>query len=126
MKIVVCGSEQPRCEEVQQLLRKALIARWPRPEIHLFTQRNAMLRAVSEIKYDAVFLFVESEEELDSARLLRQKDKKCALVFLSGSTEYGLEAFRLQAVHYLVDPQNLEGICEALGRCGIEPRLSPA
>lgn len=37
MKIVVCGSEQPRCEEVQQLLRKALIARWPRPEIHLFT-----------------------------------------------------------------------------------------
>ena len=26
----------------------------------------------------------------------------------------------------IVDPQNLEGICEALGRCGIEPRLSPA
>ena len=48
--------------------------------------------------------------EMESARCLRQKGFEDVIIFTSSSAEYALDAWAVDALHYLVKPVSQEGI----------------
>jgi len=54
--------------------------------------------------------------DIDAAWVIRDRDKKCPLVFMSRSGDYSLEGYRLEVVNYLLEPLEKDRINQTLGR----------
>lgn len=73
-----------------------------------------------EQPFDIAFIdvYLERENGVDVARDLCASFPETALVFVTSSREHAVEAFSLNALHYLVKPVAVEGVAEALDRFG--------
>lgn len=66
-----------------------------------------------------LWIYLSDINGLEAVKNLRV-DKDCRLVFTTASTEHAIEAFNLNAAHYLVKPFSKEQIADALKRCIFE------
>ena len=56
--------------------------------------------------FTVVFLdiYLDGIDGMEAARMLRQFDENCILVFVTTSPDYALDGFKVRAMHYLVKP----------------------
>lgn len=75
-------------------------------DITRYADGEAFLSDFTGGKYHLVFMdiYMGGMTGMEAARLLREKDEECALVFTTSSTEHALEAFGVAAAQYLVKP----------------------
>lgn len=68
--------------------------------------------------FELVFLdiYLPGENGVEIARHLRALSPGTAIVFLTASREHAIDAFALDALHYLVKPVTTQGVAEVLGR----------
>ncbi|MFR2848226.1 MAG: LytR/AlgR family response regulator transcription factor [Hungatella hathewayi] len=62
-------------------------------------------------------IYLEQEDGMQVIRELRKTDKDCPVVFFTRSTDHAVEAFEVNAVHYLTKPLVYEKLADALSRC---------
>ncbi len=87
-------------------------------EISCFTEMAAFMDAVSygqenwEHAFFILFMDINLPDgaELESARCLRQKGFEDAIIFTSSSAKYALDAWSVEALHYLVKPISQEAV----------------
>jgi len=87
---------------------------------------------ISITEFDSVDLLVESMVSsvpdivvvslngcigIEPARHIRRLCGNCALIIMSNTAKYGIEAYNLQAADYLVKPVCYSQLCKALTRC---------
>lgn len=84
-----------------------------------FESGEDFLESVPTQKYDLVFLDIYMKEKtgVDTARILRETDENCLIIFTTTSLDHALDGFEVGAVHYLVKPLNYEDVEVALDRC---------
>ncbi len=70
------------------------------------------LAAAVKERFDLVFLdiYMGNENGVNTAHALRRFDADCLLVFTTTSTDHALDAFRVRAFHYLVNPCTREDL----------------
>lgn len=66
---------------------------------------------------DIALICQDGGQGIQTARHIRDVCKACALVLLSDTPQYGMEAYNLNAAHYLVKPVCYSQLCKALARC---------
>lgn len=66
---------------------------------------------------DIALICLDDDKGILTARNIRELYKACALVFISDTPKYGMEAYDLRVVHYLVKPVGYSQLCKALSRC---------
>lgn len=66
---------------------------------------------------DIALICLDDDKGIQTVRHIRELYKACALVFISDTPKYGMEAYDLCVVHYLVKPVGYSQLCEALSRC---------
>ncbi|WMJ77507.1 MULTISPECIES: hypothetical protein [unclassified Sedimentibacter] len=66
---------------------------------------------------DIALICLDDDKGIRTARHIRELYKACELVFISDTPKYGMEAYDLHVVHYLVKPVGYSQLCEALSRC---------
>lgn len=49
-------------------------------------------------------IYLDGIDGMEAARMLRQFDENCILVFVTTSPDYALDGFKVRAMHYLVKP----------------------
>lgn len=71
-----------------------------------------------EQPFDIVFLdiYMPGENGVDIAGELQKVSPETGIVFVTSSLEHAVDAFSLQALHYLVKPVTTEGLVEAFRR----------
>ncbi len=87
-------------------------------EISCFTEMTAFMEAVCygqenwEHAFFILFMDINLPDgaEMESVRCLRQKGFKDAIIFTSSSAEYALDAWSVEALHYLVKPISQEAV----------------
>ncbi len=79
------------------------------------------LKAINEIKPDAIFLDVQMPK-LTGFELLEVLEHHPEVIFTTAYDQYAIQAFELNAVDYLLKPYSRERFSEAIGR--LESRLS--
>jgi len=87
-----------------------------KPTIHCFDCGEALL--ASEEQFDIVFMdiFLKGMKGTDAVRNYR-KCQKSQIIFITTSLDHAIEAFGLNATHYLVKPLTQKAVTDAMDRC---------
>lgn len=115
MRIAVCDDEQRE----REALFMAIQSQEKKNKVELFSKGAAFLEAAKEKPFfDLVFLdiYMPGEHGLRVAKELQKISPNTGIVFTTTSTDHAIEAFELDAVHYLVKPVSGEKIKEVFAR----------
>lgn len=107
IRIAICEDEQPLLDQltdrVKAILDKNLIAY----NIESFRNGSALL---AREEFDILLLDIAMEplDGLELARRLRRRGDESRLVFITAHQQYAIDAYDVQAFHYLVKPVDIE------------------
>lgn len=118
MQIAICDDERLSLTHLEKIIRTDMELRGTSYDLASFSDGSAFLKEAAERKFDIVFLdiYMGAVNGIKTARLLNTL-QKAKIIFTTLSTEFALEAFSLNAVHYLIKPVSPTALHEALNRC---------
>ena len=115
MRIAVCDDELKEQNQIERALRE-----WdPTRSVEKFSSGTSLLEAAKEgLPFDIVFLdiYMPGENGVEIAGALRELSPETGIVFVTTSREHAIDAFALDALHYLAKPVTTEGIVESFRR----------
>lgn len=116
MKVAVCDDEKIIRDKVKVLVEKQK----PDCAITAFNSGEELLKA--EEHFDIIFLDIQMNglSGIDTAKLLRKKDRDAILIFITGIKEYVFEAFDVAAFQYLLKPISEDKFAEVFDRAAKE------
>ncbi|MCD8398530.1 MAG: LytTR family DNA-binding domain-containing protein [Lachnospiraceae bacterium] len=115
MRIAVCDDNVREQEQMLRMLREYD----PTQQPECFESGKDLLAAAAkEPPFDIVFLdiYMPGENGVETADSLRTLSAATGIVFVTTSVDHAVDAFSLNALHYLVKPVTIEGITEAFRR----------
>ncbi|MCD7745664.1 MAG: response regulator [Lachnospiraceae bacterium] len=115
MRIAICDDSR-----MSQALFINSLREWdPAERAECFNSGADLLKAMQEPPvFDVVFLdiYLPDENGLDIARKIQKLSPQTGIVFTTSSHEFAVDAYSLNALHYLVKPVTAEGLGEAFQR----------
>lgn len=107
--IALCDDEAAEMEKIKSLLEQ--YREWHSDysfQIDCFVNVNELLIRMEESGYmpDILFMDIYMPEKMgiQAAQEIREMGNGCRIIFLTSSKEYALEAYRVDAVQYLLKP----------------------
>lgn len=118
-QIALCDDENEELERMKNILRTYRKQHTGRDfSIDYFRDADELLEMIREQKYAPNLLFMDiympGKLGIEAAKELREMGSLCRIVFLTTSKEFALEAFRVDAVQYLVKPISDKDIFQIL------------
>ena len=107
IKIAVLDDEQIYLDTISCLLKDYMQEKNSEFEVDLFTNSNQLLNNIeSGVKHDVYLLdiYMQGVTGMSVATELRSRNIQSPIVFLTSSTDHALEAFGVNATHYLLKP----------------------
>ncbi len=126
MLIAICDDDKDSI----QLMKASLERNYPDYTVRVYTSPEALLTdARSGIRFDALLLdiIMPRLSGMELGREIRELSPETALAFITSSEEYAIEAFSLNALHYIVKPvtdEKLNDLMERIQREKSVPRQS--
>lgn len=118
LKIAVCEDNEEDCRNLNSMLNTFLDIHNIKAEITLFPCGEDFLAAHSHKPFDIIFMDIYlSGMNGTKAAKIAGSQSAVQTIFTTSSQEHAIEAFRLNASHYLVKPLTYEDIAEAMERC---------
>lgn len=114
MRIAICDDDVLFQKRFTKMIRE-----WdPTQCLECFSTGAELLRAAAGGAFDLVFLDIYFPEEngLDVAARLQKVSPETSIVFLTVSEDCAVDAWSVNALHYLVKPVTAEGVEEAFRR----------
>ena len=99
-----------------EALKKAVLGVLPESEVHPFQKARLALEYAEENKIDIAFLDIDMPviSGLEMANKLQQIYPNTNIIFVTGFSEYALDAFNVYASAYLTKPVTVEAIAKAI------------
>ncbi len=118
MQIAICDNEAAQQNILLQLLKEYMIKHQIAYSVTVFNNGEDFLKSAAGKKFDIVFLdiYMEEKDGITTAKEL-QNIQKTKIIFVTTSKDFAVEAFQLNAVHYLVKPICTQDFEDALSRC---------
>jgi len=118
IKIAICDDNREELAKTRRTLM-TYAAKHPECEIMISTFEDAK-SVLSHIELKGGFdimildIYMPNITGMELAGTLRERDDACEIIFLTTSTTHAIEAFTLNAIHYLLKPYTLEQFESAL------------
>ncbi len=118
MRIVVCDDEAAEVEKLCGLVRRLCEEQAVTAEVRGITNYKSFLENMAKARADIVLLDIcmGPHNGVEAARVLRRFNEDCAVIFVTSSRDYAVEAFEVTAAHYVVKPVTPEKLQTALAR----------
>ena len=106
MNIAICDDEPAQAELLACRVQQWARARKAEVRIRQYHSADAFLFAGEGEAFDVLLLDIQmpGRDGMELARLIRQKDKTLAIVFVTGYADYMAEGYDVAALHYLMKP----------------------
>ncbi|MDD3570466.1 MAG: LytTR family DNA-binding domain-containing protein [Lachnospiraceae bacterium] len=119
MNIGICDDYEKDRELLTHYVAQYIAALQLDYTLSTFESGEDFLESVPTQKYDIVFLdiYMKGKTGVDTARILRETDRSCLIIFTTTSLDHALDGFEVGAVHYLVKPLKYKDVEIALDRC---------
>ena len=107
IKIAICDDECKFLDPAEEMLKQYLSDNGISAQTDLFRIPLELIDAVEKgIRYDIYLLdiYMPGISGMSIATELRSRDIKSPIIFLTSSTDHALEAFGVNATHYLLKP----------------------
>ena len=118
-RVAICDDSVKDAEYVQNVLRKWASERNIVVQAGVFLSAESFLFHYEEDKsYDILLLDIEmgAMDGVTMAKRVRQDNETVQIVFITGYSEYILEGYEVEALHYLMKPVSEEKLFTVLGR----------
>ena len=115
---MVCDDETAEVELLCSMVRAFCEERDVDAEVRGISDYKRFLEDMAKVRADIVLLDIcmGTHNGVEAARVLRRFNEECAVIFVTSSREYAVEAFEVSAAHYVVKPVTPQKLQEALGR----------
>ena len=122
IRAVILDDEQPAIDKLEKQLKASGLVE----VIDKFTEPQAALEFVKQANVDAFFLDIEMPDlnGIEVSNRALDIQKRLAVVFITAYNQYAVEAFRLNALDYLLKPVAMERLQETLNRIIEEKGIS--
>lgn len=117
LNIAICDDLQEERVGLARLVRAYCQRRGIEARLRLYASGRELLDSVGESgQLNLLFLdiYMPGLSGVDTARELRRTDRSCAVIFVTTSTDHGLESFEVEASDYLVKPVQAEDVDRAM------------
>lgn len=111
--VAICEDERYILEELRKKVEKYINRKSLDASIKTFTSGEELLKAKK--KFDIILLDLMLPG-IDGLEVARQISSRSRIIFVTSYREYAVEAFDVNAVHYLVKPVTEERLFSALDR----------
>ena len=121
MKIAICDDVSKQLETIQNATVEYLKSKNLFAEIDAFNKGFDFIDSHDKIKYDLVLLDICMPGILGTeiAKEIRLRKDKTEIIFLTTSKEFAIDAFEVNAVHYLLKPFTQEAFTKAMDKAMI-------
>jgi len=124
LKIAICDDITQDAEAIQSCAGEFMQASGVCCVFDRFSSGEALLDYIKakRVRYDICFVDVlmNGINGIETASAVKTALPDCKIVFVTNSHEFAVEAFSLNALHYLVKPITEEQIAEVFRRCSGE------
>ena len=112
LQVAICEDSQPDQSRLLQLIRESRIA----AECTLFSNGEDLCKHYTPQKYDLLMMdiYMEGMTGVEAISRIREVDREVPVAFVTSSTEFALEGYRLSALKYLEKPVQREEVEESL------------
>lgn len=107
IRVAFCDDELSELEELQVLLGQYRAERGREIDCAAFRSPLDLLAAVERgVRFDILFLDVlmPGENGIDTAEEIRSRDSSVKIIFLTSSTEFAVQSYRVGAYYYQLKP----------------------
>ena len=118
MLIAICDDSKTDAEKI----RFSLMDITDELEMSYFPTGSELIESVKKGNaYSIIFqdIFLEKENGMDIARAVKELSPDTQIIFCTSSTDYAIDAFKVQAVDYLVKPCEENDIVKAFARVSL-------
>lgn len=114
MRAAICDDEKAVHETLERLLQEYKLARNIDIYIDKFESGFSLLHSAKD--YDVVFMDYQMErlDGIETARLIREKNKECVIIFVSAYPEAAVDTYEVGTFRFLVKPVSKEKLFKAL------------
>ncbi|MEA5083355.1 MAG: hypothetical protein VB018_04280 [Lachnospiraceae bacterium] len=82
-----------------------------------FNSTDLLAKSIASSAPDIVLISIKGNSGIEAVSNVRKLCGKCALIIISDTERYGIEAYHLQVADYLIKPVCYSQLCKALTRC---------
>ena len=117
MKVICVDDEQPILDNFKNRVSGFTQMK----SLHLFTDAKEALHWVKEHPVDVAFLDIEMGgiNGVDLARRLKEIDRDIRIFFVTAYEQYALDAFKVDALGYILKPYSKEDLQEAFEKASL-------
>lgn len=120
LRIAICDDEQREIENVKKNVQ-LYFASYPELSAEVYEYTSAM-ELLSQIDIQGNFdillmdIFLPGILGIEAARQLRESGNNCQIIFLTTSRDYAVDAFAVNAVHYIMKPYSVPDFFDAMDK----------
>ena len=116
-RFAVCDKNQADIINASRCISEYYTGKSNRAEIQQFDDTDKIIDAFRrQNRYAAVFIGMNSMDEVDTAWILRNIAPRCPIIIMSRCGDYCLEGYRLDAFDYWLKPLDEQRISRTLER----------
>ena len=119
LKIAVCDDEQLYLDKTRAMLEQYAAAHDVEITAEAFVNPSALLDSIEAGERHAIYLldiYMPGVSGMSVATDLRSKGVRSPIIFLTSSTEHAVEAFGVDATHYLLKPYTRQNFFAAMDK----------
>lgn len=124
IKVAICDDD---IEELNRTSSSCLayFSQYPDLELKITTYLDAtdvLMEVEQQYNFDIIFLdiYMPNMSGIELAASIRERNAECNIIFLTSSTNHAIEAFSLNATHYVVKPYTNEQFDAALSKAFLQ------
>ena len=120
IKVAVCEDEKLLFNELEKCVKEYVAKNELGITVDWFPSAEEFLKC-DVMQFDIVFMDIKMTgiNGLEAARIIRERDNRIAIVFLTAFPDFALESYSVDASDYIVKPITMEkvdrALCKALG-----------
>ena len=106
MHIAICEDNEAEQKRLAEAITDWANTRMVQTEILRYNKAESFLFAWPDIVFDLIFLDIKMDKMsgVELARQIRQSDKEVQIVFVTSFSQYVLDGYDVNALHYLIKP----------------------
>ncbi len=118
MKFALCDNDSSELFHIKKIIDEYNLTSNNPIQYRLFHSGEELLSAPDLSSFHAILLDIYMSDSLSGIECAQQMDPHMVqrIVFLTTSKEHAIDAFRLNALHYLIKPIQLEDLTEIITR----------
>lgn len=122
MKIIACDDDKKQRNALLALLNEYVDKAGNPPEVTSYGNAFDVVSALERESFDLALLdiLMPGYTGMEAAKEIRMKNKDVRLVFLTSSSEFAVESYRVNAYDYLMKPVDRKVLYDLLNRVDLE------